>query len=419
LTLAIFFSVINMLYVDIRTMENHKMLSKIISFPMVIFGMLVFFISACSTTLEAPGIRVKDFKEPSAIRTADLQAQQQKEAEEIVRLSRVKENSVFTERNGVPEYIIGPGDVLTINLWIPSSFSTGDRSRFFEEGYKQNTYTVLVRQDGKISYLFGDDLPVTGLTVNELRTVLTNQLKIYIRNPRIELLVKEYKSKSALLFGQINILQQGTSGPGKYPLVGKTTVLDLIVTAGGAISGRDTANADMRNVEVVRKGKRYTLNLYNAMFRGEITQNIIIDDGDIVTVPELPTFGERVYVFGEVNRQGIYRLKDASDLLAAIGNAGSTTAIAIKSDIKVIREYKERPGKPIILSANLDEILKRGDLAQNVKLQDGDVVYVPRQVIGDINEFILNTTPLLQYLLQYPRGYTDAYFLNPANKLRY
>jgi len=392
---------------------------KKIIIPAIVPAMLVFLISACSTTLEAPGIRVKEFKEPTALSPAELQAQQQKEAEEIVRLSQVKENSVFTERNRVPEYIIGPGDVLTINMWLPYSFTSADRYRFFEEGFKQTTYTLLVRQDGKISYLFGDDIPVSGLTVTELRTLLTNQLKTYIRNPRFELFVKEYRSKSALLFGQINILQQGISGPGKYPLMGKTTVLDLIVIAGGAISGRDTANADLRNVEIVRKGRRYSLNLYNAMFKADVTQNIILDDGDIVTVPELPTFGERVYVFGEVNRQGIYRLKDAYDLLAAIGNAGSTTAVAVKSDIKIIREYRERPSNPIILSANLDEILKRGDLAQNVKLRDGDVVYVPRQVIGDINEFILTTTPLLEYLLKYPRGYTDAYFLNPANKLRY
>jgi protein involved in polysaccharide export with SLBB domain len=386
---------------------------------LIVLTFTFHLILACSTTFEAPGIRVKDFREPSSVQSAEMQAQQQKEAEEVVRLSQIKENSVFTERNGIPEYIIGPGDILTVNLWIPSSASTGDRNRFFEEGFKQNTYTMIVRQDGKVSYLFGDDIPVSGLTVNEFKTILTNQVKTYIRNPRIELFVKEYKSKYALLFGQINILQQGTSGPGKYPLIGKTTVLDLIVAAGGAISGQNVANADMRNVEVVRKGKRYTLDLYNAMFRGDITQNIILDDGDIVTVPELPFFGERVYVFGEVRSQGIYRLKDASDLLAAIGNAGSTTAVAIKSDIKIIREYKERAGKPIILSANLDEILKRGDLAQNIKLRDGDVVYVPRQVIGDINEFIVNTTPLLEYLLKYPRGYTDAYFLNPDNKLRY
>jgi len=391
---------------------------KKIFVPLACFFSLLM-ISACSITFEASGTRIKDFKESSAISASDLQLQRQREAEEIARLSQIKENAVFTERNGVPEYIIGPGDVLTINLWTPSSFLSQDRTRFFDEGYRQNSYNVVVRQDGKISYLFGDDVPASGLTINELRSVLTNQLKNYIRNPRIELLIKEYKSKSALLSGQINVLQQGTSGPGKYPLTGKTTVLDLIATAGGAISGQVTANADLRNVEVVRKGRRYTINVYNAMFRGDVTQNILLDDGDIVTVPELPTYGERVYVFGEVNRQGIYRLKDSYDLLAALANCGSTTLVAVKSDIKIIREYKERQGKPIILSANLDEILKKGDMSQNVQLRDGDVVYVPRRTIGDVNEFITNTVPLLEYLLKYPRDYTDRYFLDPTNKLRF
>ena len=379
-----------------------------------ILGIVCLLLTAC-ITLEAPGIGVKEYKETSGIVTADQRAAQQKEMEEIIKMSQVRENSVFTERHGVPEYIIGPGDVLTINSWIPYTITTARA----EEGFKQNTYTVVVRQEGKISYLFGDDIPVSGFTANEVREILTNQLKTYIRNPRIEVIVKEYRSKGALLFGQINILQTGTSGPGKYPLTGKTTILDLIVSAGGAISGKDTGNADLRMVEVVRKGKRVTVNLYNAMFRAEVTQNVIIDDADIVTVPELPFYGERVYVFGEVNRQGIYRLKDSNDLLAAIANAGSTTLISVKSDVKIIREYKERGGKPIILSANLDEILKRGDLAQNITLKDGDVVYVPRTIIGDINEFVANTTPLLEYLYRYPAGFRDQYFLNPANKLRF
>jgi len=394
--------------------RRHKFLRYI---PLI----ALLFISACAT-MEAPGIRVKEFKEPSAMSPAEEQAALQKELEEITKMSQVTENRVFTQRHGVPEYLIGPGDVLSINFWISSSIISART----DEGFKQNTYTVLVRQDGKISYLFGDDIPVAGHTTSEIREILTHQLKTYIRNPRLEVIVKEYKSKSALLFGQINILQTGTSGPGKYPLMGRTTILDLIVSAGGPISGKDTSvlgvnpgNADLRSVDLVRKGKKYTINLYNAMFRADENQNIIIDDGDIVTVPELPYYGERIYVFGEVNRQGIFRLKDASDLLAAIANAGSTTLIAVKSDIKIIREYKERQGKPVILSANLDEILKRGDLAQNIKLRDGDVVYVPRRIIGDINEFITNTTPLLDYLLIYPRGFTDSYFLNPANKLRF
>jgi len=374
----------------------------------------ILFLSAC--TFEARGISVKDFPETSGIVTPAQRLTEQKEAEEILKMSQTKENSVFTEKNGIPEYIIGPGDILTINYWIPYTMTAHT-----EEGFKQNTYTVVVRQEGKISYIFGDDIPVAGHTVKEVREILTEQVKKYIRNPRIEVTVKEYKSKSALLFGQINVLSTGISGPGKYPLTGRTTILDLIVSAGGPITGKDAGiggvspgNADLRAVEIIRKGKKYTVNLYNAMFRADASQNVLIDDGDVVTVPELPYYGERIYVFGEVNKPGIYRLKDAPDLLAAIANAGSYTLIAIKPDIKIVREYRERRGKPIILSANLDQILMQGDLSQNIKLQDGDLVYVPRRVIGDINEFIINTTPLLQYLYAYPAPLRDQWFKNPS-----
>lgn len=326
-------------------------------------------------------------------------------AEEVIRMSTVTENSVFTERRGVPEYKIGPDDLLTITLW---------------DGDKSTPYTTVVRPDGKISYSYMDDITVAGHTSHEVDEMLTNALKKYIRNPRIDVVVKEYRSKTALLFGQINRLDTAISGigtgPGKYPLTGKIRILDLIVMAGGPISGEEFANADLRRVEVVRKGKSYTINLYQAMFQGNVSQNIVIDDGDIVTVPELPTYGERVYVFGEVATQGIYRLKDAYDLLAAVSKAGGTTRVAVDSDVKIIRGYEKNREKPIILSANLDEILKKGDIVQNIPLQNGDVVYVPRTVIGDINEFIVNTTPLLDYLL-YPGEYRDAYF-NEDSHLR-
>ncbi|RZB30186.1 MAG: polysaccharide biosynthesis/export protein [Desulfobacteraceae bacterium Eth-SRB1] len=368
-----------------------------------ITGLFVLILSSC--TFETKGIPVKEFKPTMAAEAADVK--QKKEMEkEIVRMSRVVENNVFTERRGVPEYKIGPGDVLIITFW--------DRA-------KSVPYSTVVRPDGKISYSYMDDIAVAGLTSHEVDEILTKALKEYIRNPRVDVVVKEYRSKSALLFGQINRLDTSISGigtgPGKYPLMGKTRILDFIVMAGGPIAGEEFANADLRKVEVVRKGKSYTVNLYKAMFKGDMSQNIVIDDGDIVTVPELPTYGERVYVFGEVNSQGIYKLKDAYDLLAAVSKAGGTTRVAVDSDIKIIRGYEEDREKPIILAANLDEILKKGDMAQNVSLQNGDVVYVPRTAIGDINEFILNTTPLLNYLL-YPDTYRDAYF-NPDTMLRF
>jgi protein involved in polysaccharide export with SLBB domain len=383
---------------------------------MVIFGkmrvpfvyvlvLLSFFIQACA--IEAPGVSVKTYREPAVIVDA-AQREQQEMAQAIQQMSRATENSVFTEKAGAPEYIVGPGDVISINYWTPSR----------DEGFKQITYTTTVRPDGKISFIFADDILVSGRTAQQIDDILTGLAQKYMRDPRIEVVVKEFKSKSVLLSGQINILQQGTSGPGKYPLLGKTRVLDIIVTAGGVMTGKDVGNADLRQVELVRQGKRYTLNLYNAMFRGDVNDNVVLDHGDTITVPEMPTFAERIYVFGQVAQQGIRKLRDSQDLLNAIALSGGTTPVAVKTDIKIIREYQERNGKPLILSANLDQILLQGDLSQNIRLKDGDVIYVPRRVIGDINEFIANITPSLDFLYNRPSGFRTNYMLD-QNRMRW
>jgi protein involved in polysaccharide export with SLBB domain len=370
------------------------------------------FLSGCSSyipyVLEAKGIPVKTLR-PSAEDVAATEKVRQEQETKIAAMASVTGNSSFTERRGTPEYLLGPGDVLRITYW---------------EGAKSTESIVEVRSDGKISYAFMDNVQVSGRTVGEVYEALIEGLKHYIRVPRLEVVIKEYRSRTVLLFGQINKISPGPSGPGKYALRGRTTILDLIVSAGGPVTGRggtftgagqtqvvmgdEGGNADLRNVELLRNGRRFTLNLYDVMFKGDASQNVIVDAGDIITVPELPIFGERVYVLGEVNAQGIYRLKDASDLLASLSLAGGPTGQAVKSDIKIIREYQERKGEPIILSASYDAITKQGDIAQNVALKNGDIVWVPRILIGDINEWIVNSLPLLDYLLK-PAAYRDAY----------
>jgi polysaccharide export outer membrane protein len=371
--------------------------------------LIVPFFSIQACTVEAPGISVKTYREPAAV-VQESKRQQQDMTDAIRQMSAVQQNSVFTEKYGDPEYLVGPRDVLTIQYWLPSP----------GEGYKQTVYTATVRPDGKISFAYADDVPVAGKTAGEIRNILNKLAGKYMRAPRIEVLVKEYRSKTVLLAGQINALQfqQNVTGPGRYPLVGKTRVLDLIVAAGGVITGQAAGNADLRRVELLRQGKRYTLNLYNTMFRGDVTDNIILDNGDIITVPELPTFAERVYVFGQVFSQGILRLRDSQDLLTAIALSGGATPVAVKTDIKIIREYQERQGKPLILSANLDEILLQGDLSQNIPLQNGDVIYVPRSAIGDVNEFITVLTPSLDFLYNRPSQFRTNYLLD-QNKLRW
>jgi protein involved in polysaccharide export with SLBB domain len=308
---------------------------------------------------------------------------------ELARISKVTENRIFTEERGYPEYKVGPLDILEITSRIGSEHSLD---------------TVIVRSDGTISYSFIDDFPVEGLTVSEIDERLTERLSAFIRTPRIDIVVKEFKSKSALVMGEIGSLRyaQNQAVSGRIYLKGKTTLLDLLVMAGGY-----TKDADIKKVKLIRGDNIFYINLYDLIYRGEVEQNVIIDDGDVIDVPELPEYGERVYVLGEVNNQGIYSLKDVPDLLAALSFAGSYTETGIEENTLIIRDYK--PGqKPLILTADIGEILKKGDISQNIPLKDGDIVYVPRSIIGDINEFIINTVPLLDYLL-YPGKYRDAY----------
>ena len=378
----------------------------------VLLCLMTGFLAACGSVGVVKGIPVKTYKVPAAD-LALIEKQTKKTNEEILQLTQTRQNAVFKETRGLPEYIIGPGDVLTLTYWMPytsHSFTVGQQTQSTAEGFMQTNFSVTVRPDGKISYSFGDDIPVAGHTASEVREILFTRIKDYIRKPRLEVLVKEYKSKSALLFGRINNIQSttGMTGPGKYPLKEKTTILDLIITAGGPITGipqRSSlrsdynygGNGDLRKVDLVRKGKKYTLNLYSALFGGDMSHNVILDDGDMITVPEEPTFARRVYVFGQVNNPGVFSLTDANDLLMAISLTGGYTPLAVQSDIKIVREYTERKGKPLVLSVNLDEILKRGDMAQNIALQDGDLVYVPRMLIGDINEFIETIFPLMDF----------------------
>lgn len=326
------------------------------------------------------GIRVKKIPEKTKI-------------EELTMMSKVNRNKVFQEIDGIPEYRIGSLDLLEISSHVGSEVSTTK---------------VRVDNRGRISYSFIDDLDVAGLSPSQLDEMLTNKLSSYIKNPRVDILVNEFKSKSALVMGEFASLRRSQyiseAGSGKIYLPGKTTLMDLVALAGGY-----TVDADIKNVKLIRQGKTYVINLYNIIQKGDERLNVIIDDGDIIDIPELPQFGERVYVMGEVNVQGIYPLKDAQDLLGAVSLAGSFTPLAKEENTLIVRAH-ELGKKPLVMMADLKALLRQADIAQNIALQDGDLVYIPSMVIGDINEWINNAKPLLDILL-YPADFEARYFL--------
>ena len=356
------------------------------------FCVLVFSISSCSSSTAVMGTPVKELNLTES-KSVVAEVARQGNREDLARLSSVQENKVFREIGGVPEYRIGPLDVLEINSYI---------------GDKMTTTSVTVNNRGTISYSFIDDLKTAGLTPSELDREITEGLSSYIRNPRIDVLVKEFNSKSAMVLGEFASLRTANmnvqAGSGRISLEGRTTLLDLIAEARGY-----TVDADIKNTKLMRNGQTYMINLFDIIEKGDLGQNVIIDDGDTVEIPELPQFGERVYVLGEVVKQGIYPLKDAEDLLAAISLAGSFTRLAKEENTLVVRGYG--PDKePLVMMSDLKALLREADLGQNVHLEDGDLVYVPRMRIGDINDWVENMKPILDFLLwpgEMGRYYSD------------
>jgi len=300
----------------------------------------------------------------------------------------VRENAVFATIDGKPQYKIGPGDVLELTLW---------------QGTKKTREEITVRSDGRISFAFIEDLYVSGLTTPQLDKLLRRDLKAFIKKPRIDVVVKRYNSKFVTLTGAIQTVALGRqSGPGRYALTGKVSLLEMINIAGGP-----TNDANLNRVRVRRKnGRTFIVDLFKVIIQGDVSQDIILDDGDLVIVPSTVTAKNRVYIYGEVNNPGLYAFTGPNiHILDAISRAGDVTIFAKRSQTKIVRGDISRPE---IISVDLKALLEQGDQTQNIALLNGDFVYVPRSILGSANRFLQQIRPLVDLVLE-PTRVRDAY----------
>jgi polysaccharide biosynthesis/export protein len=160
------------------------------------------------------------------------------------------------------KYLLGPEDVLYIQVWKEESLSQ----------------TVMVRNDGKISLPLIDEIQAVGLTPLQLKEVLTQKFKQFVDTPIITVMVREAKSFKVYIGGQV-------VKPGAYTLVREITILQMIPLAGGF-----TEWANQRKILLIRKegGKetRVTIN-YKKIISGEdLSNNLILKSGDTIIVPD-------------------------------------------------------------------------------------------------------------------------------------
>jgi len=159
-------------------------------------------------------------------------------------------------------YIIGPGDVLAVNVWKEPEISR----------------SIPVRSDGRISLSLVGEVEASGKTPHQLETEIADRLKNYISEPEVAVIVQEIRSKKFNVMGQV-------VRPGAYMLTNSTTVLDAIAMAGGF---KDFAK--QKNVYVLRVNNdgtetRLPFN-YKDVVKGKNTdQNVKLAPQDTVVVP--------------------------------------------------------------------------------------------------------------------------------------
>lgn len=160
-----------------------------------------------------------------------------------------------------PGYVIGPEDVLAVLFWREKDLSV----------------EVAVRPDGMITLPLVNDLKAAGLTPDQLRTAVTEAAGRFVEDPNVTIVVKQINSRKVFVTGQV-------AKPGTYPLMGPTTVLQMIATAGGLM---DFAKGDRIVIMRDQGGKTETLKFnYKDVLKGKkLEQNVELRPGDTILVP--------------------------------------------------------------------------------------------------------------------------------------
>ncbi len=329
------------------------------------------------------------------------------------------------------DYIIGPGD--SINIIISRDLDLFSNASVDGEG------TINIP---KLERVY-----VNGLTIAELKSLLNEAYKKFIKFPEVEIIITQYRPIKVFVEGEIvNPGLQTLEGSLALPLINKEksnlsinnkgesnlnnkgesnlnifegnkeslirnnnyyfpTVFDAIRASGGI-----TQFSDLKEIQVIRNdsisngsGKiTTTLNFEDLLRFGENNQNIRIYDSDIIKVPKsnksnkslltkaiLSDLNPRyisVFVSGRVNRPGDQRLSRASVLSDAIDMAGG--AKILRGPVTFIRF--ESNGS--IDKRKLKLTKKSRGKYNNPNLRDGDLIIVGDSVMSTTNEVITEFT---------------------------
>jgi polysaccharide biosynthesis/export protein len=256
------------------------------------------------------------------------------------------------------DYVLHADDVIQMSVWGEKDLS-GRQFQITTEGYITVPY-------------LNDLIKAAGLTQQELATKIAQEYKQaeILVDPKVDIALISRHEMLVMVLGQVQ-------RPGAWPFKEGNTITSVIAQAGSF-----TAEGRLESATLTRKGsdKQIPVDLRKLYRDGDLSQNIPLEEGDVIYIPE-DTFN-RFYVLGEVRQPGLFFLKDNTTALSAVSQAQGGTERASLKNVMIIRGDINNPQK---LTVNLNDLAK-GKVTADIKLQANDVVYVPETNKPDWNK---------------------------------
>jgi protein involved in polysaccharide export with SLBB domain len=246
-----------------------------------------------------------------------------------------------------PDYVVGPGDGLAIDLW---------------GGVSQRMVRVVDRE-GRISLPEAGPMLVSGKTLGDVQMTVQQALRMEYRDISADVSLSRLRTVRVYVVGEV-------LEPGAYDISSLSTPLNALVAAGGI-----TTHGSLRSLKHYR-GKQLieVVDAYDLLLRGVVNDQKRLENGDSLLVPSV---GAQVTIEGMVRRPAIYELQGKTTLEEALELAGGILPAASLEHVEVERLVAHQ--SRTMFSLDLSE--KDGSEAaasklSNFEVQDGDKIHI-------------------------------------------
>ena len=218
-----------------------------------------------------------------------------------------------------PTSIVASGD-----LPLPNEYkiSIGDVIGVVLSGSRERIFDMKVQLDGTVFFPELGSISVVGESFQDIKNKLRNLVQQSYIGVSIDLSLKDLSAKKITIVGAVN-------NPGTYLVNPFTTISNSLAYSGGI-----QQIGSLREIRLLRSnGDRFTFDLYELLIKGDRTNDITIESGDVIFIGPASKF---IAIEGMVKRPGNYEIlpgEDLSDLLKfALGFVGGANIEKITLD---------------------------------------------------------------------------------------